>query len=121
DSLGYYERFNIHNNYHYHNLSWKESIFPKWKMQVGISYSNNKDEIEGNLKDEAKNDVLVPSLESKNFKVDAQGHYWSSRIVMEHRLRGLSTLRFGSEMNTAKEVSVYQDYSNQSYPGTQRE
>ena len=121
DTPGYYDRFKILNDYHYHNLSWRENINPRWKLQLGVSYANNKDDIFSNLRDAQKEDVLVTGMEARNFTVNSRGNYWNSRLVLEHRLRGLSAIRFGSEINYSKENSVYRNYLNQDFTGEMKE
>src|SRR5687768_9894405 len=55
DSLGYLDKFAIGNTNFYHNLAWKENIGKRWKINAGISFTNNKDDIEGNMQDNDKN------------------------------------------------------------------
>ena len=45
DSLGYFDRFGLKNFNTYHNITWKESLGKKWKMNVGLSYALNQDDI----------------------------------------------------------------------------
>ncbi len=59
DSIGYLDRFAIENFNMYHNLSWKESIGKRWKMNAGISYTNNEDNIKAGMKDVNKNEVVL--------------------------------------------------------------
>lgn len=117
DSLGYYDRFALNNTNHYHNLSWRENLGNRWKMQAGVSYTFNKDRIRSNMKNEEKEDELVAGLEGKEFSLNATGNYFNAKLVMERRLRGLSAIRFGGEYNQARERFTYRDFNDQSYPG----
>ncbi|MBC7946689.1 MAG: TonB-dependent receptor [Chitinophagaceae bacterium] len=121
DSLGHYDKFEIGNTNIYHNLAWRENIAPGWKMNIGVSYTNNKDDIQSGMQDEDKKDVEVGGLEFKNFKLDTKGNYLNAKLVIEKRLKGLSAIRFGSEYNYSNDKLVYQDYQGQSYPATVKE
>jgi vitamin B12 transporter len=121
DSLGYLDQFALRNNNIYHNLSWKEALTNGWKMNIGASYSNNHDQIDGSMQDEDKKDVLLTGLEFKNFALDAKGSYFNSKLVLEKRLRGLSALRFGAEYNHSNDHSVFTLYNGSTYPGAVKE
>jgi hypothetical protein len=121
DSLGYRDKFAIGNTNMYHNLSWRESIGKKWKINVGGSYTNNKDDINGAMQDQDKNDVVLNGLEFKNFKIDTKGDYFNAKLVMEKRLKGLSALRFGAEYNYSHDNLDYTSYDGQVFPGTLHE
>ena len=121
DTLGYLDKFGINNSNFYHNLSWKENMGKRWKVNIGLSYTNNQDDINGNLQDQQKNDVSLTGLEFKKFDVDTRGDYFNSKIVFEKRLRGLSALRFGGEYNFSKDKLVYTAYNSQVFPSHLRE
>jgi vitamin B12 transporter len=115
DTLGYYDKFALKNQYIYHNLSWKDRLGSMWKIAAGISYTNNKDDISGSLQDASKKDVVLNDLEFKNFKLDVKGNYLNAKLVFDRRLKGLSALRFGTEYNFSNEPATYTDYNNNSY------
>lgn len=117
DSLGYLDKFAIGNTNFYHNLAWKESIGKKWKVNAGVSYTNNKDDINSGMQDQNKNDVVLSGLEGKKFHIDTKGDYFNAKLVFERRLKGLSSFRFGSEYNYSKDRLVYTDNNGQQYPG----
>lgn len=121
DSLGYLDKFAIGNTNFYHNLAWKESLGKMWKINAGVSYTNNKDDINGNMQDQQKNDVVLSGLEFKKFTVDTRGDYFNAKLVLERRLKGLSSLRFGSEYNYSKDKLIYTDNNGQQYPGNLNE
>ena len=116
DSLGYLDKFGLANTNYYHNLSWRESMGRRWKVYAGVSYTNNKDDIESGMQDNDKNDVLLSGLEFKNFVVENKGNYFNAKLVLERRLKGLSAIRFGSEYNYTNDKLVYTTYDNQQYP-----
>lgn len=111
DSLGYLDRFAIGNTNHYHNLFYKENIGLKWKLNVGVSYTNNTDDINSGMKDEDKNDVILTGLEFKTFSIIQKGNYFNAKTVFERRLRALSAIRFGAEFNYSDDRATYSAYS----------
>ncbi len=115
DSAGYLDRFSIGNTNHYHNLAYRESLGRRWKLNAGISYSNNHDEISARLQNQDKQDVTLSGLEFKNFDLDAKGNYFNAKLVLERRLRGLSAFRFGGEFNHFNDKSLYTAYNRLQY------
>src|SRR5690606_28170966 len=118
DSLGYLDRFALKNMNHYHNFSYKENIGLRWKLHTGISYSNYKDVIHANMKDENKNDVVLNGLEFKKFNVDGNGDYFNGKLVMDRRLKALSAIRFASEYNSSDGRRMFTAHSAQQFMGT---
>ncbi len=121
DTLGYLNGFGLKNFNMYHNLSWKENLGRKWKMNVGMSYTNNKDNIETALYNEGKQEVLLQGLEFKNFQVEQKGNYFNSKLVLERRYGRLNMIRFGSEYNFSQDFTDYTAYNNQKYKQTIKE
>ena len=121
DSIGFYDEFSIDNINFYHNLNWRENLGRGWKFTAGISYTNNKDDIEGDMQDSDKNDVSLGGLEDKKFDVDAKGNYFNAKLVIEKKLKGLSALRFGTEYNNSDEELIYTRYTGDQYPRNLKE
>jgi len=121
DSIGYLDRFGLKNFNMYHNLSWKESIGKRWKMNAGISYSNNEDNIKAGMNDQNKNEVVLAGLEWKKFNLDLDANYFNAKLVLERKLKGLSAIRFGGEYNHSDEKSVYTIYDGQEFPDRLKE
>lgn len=121
DSIGYKDRFGLSNTNIYHNLAWRENLGHQWKVNMGVSYANNKDDISSSMQDNNKNEVLLGNLEFKKFNLDVKGNYFNARFVLEKRLKGLSAVRFGSEYNYSNDKSVYTDYNGNKYPGSVKE
>lgn len=117
DSTGYLDRFSISNKNFYHNLAWRENLGKGWKIQAGVSYTSNKDEINAGMQTNGKQDIVLGNLEFKQFAVDAKGRYFNVKGVLEKKLKGLSAFRFGTEYNYGKDQSVYTAYTGQSFPG----
>jgi vitamin B12 transporter len=116
DTLGYKDAFRLKNFNMYHNLSWKENLGARWKFNSGLSYTNNKDDIQGSNQDENNHDVVLTGLEYKNFLLDANGNYFNAKAVFERRLHGLSALRFGAEYNFSDDKGEYTLYNGQKLP-----
>ena len=49
DSVGMKNAFTLQNVNQYYNISWKQPLKNKWKINAGISYSTNKDDIANEL------------------------------------------------------------------------
>jgi vitamin B12 transporter len=121
DSIGYLDKFKIHNTNMYHNLSWKENLPNKWKIFLGVSYTNNTDDIYAGMQNTSKTDVILSGLEFKKFGVDNEGNYFNGKLVLEKKLKGLSALRFGSEYNFSNDKVTYTAYDGNKYPATVKE
>lgn len=121
DSLGYDDKFALSNTNHYHNLSWKENLPKKWKINAGLSYTNNKDDIRSSMQNSAGNEVTLAGLESKTFGLNLKGNYFNAKLIMEKKFKGLSGLRFGTEYNYSKDQQEYKAFNGQLYPGSLNE
>jgi hypothetical protein len=121
DSLGYKDRFGISNLNIYNNLAWKENLGKGWKVNAGISYTFNRDNIKSGMKDNNKNEVVLTGLEFKTFGLDLEDNYFNVKLVLERKFKGLTALRFGTEFNYSNEKSVYKLFNGQQFPDTLRE
>ncbi|MGB3004924.1 MAG: carboxypeptidase-like regulatory domain-containing protein, partial [Chitinophagaceae bacterium] len=113
DSLGYLDKFSMGNTNHYHNLNWKENLPNKWKIILGASYTNNKDDINSGMQDKNKNDVQLNNLEGKSFNLDMMGNYFNAKAIVEKKFKGLSAIRVGTEYNYSNDKSVYTAFNGQ--------
>ena len=113
DTPGYKDAFALRNFNMYHNLSWKEVIGKGWKLNTGASYSNNIDHIDGNSENTNDEIVQLNGLEFKNFNLKNKDHYFNARAVLEKRIAGLNTIRFGGEYNFSNEHYYYTLSNNQ--------
>jgi hypothetical protein len=114
DTTGYLDGFSLKNRNMYHNLSYRESI-GRWKLYTGLSYTNNRDQIESSLNSEDKTPVVVSPLEFKNYKLDNQGNYFNGKLIIERKFAGLNAVRFGSELNHLDDHSDYTAYNGQTF------
>lgn len=121
DSLGYFDKFSLKNLNFYHNLSWKENLKNRWRLNTGVSFSTNRDQIVFGMQDENKNDVLLNTLSFKNFDLDNKGIYANAKLVLEKKWKGLSALRFGSEWNHSTDKIIYTAFNGTAFPSTIKE
>ena len=111
DSLGYLNLFKLKNFFVYQNLAWKENLGSQWKLNVGLSYTNNNDDIDSRLQNNNHGDVVF----FKNFLAKLTGNYVNAKAVIERRLHGLSAIRFGSEYNYSNDKARFTDYNGNKY------
>jgi vitamin B12 transporter len=122
DSLGYLDRFSLKNGNMYHNLSWKEQFKNKWRLNAGISYSNNRDDLRFGMTDASKNDVVLGNLGfAKSFDLENRGDYFNTKLVIEKKFKGLSAFRFGTEYNHSKDRINFIAVNGQRFPSTIKE
>ncbi len=115
DSAGFLDYFKLKNFNTYQNLSWKDNFGSGWKINAGISYTNNKDDITGALQDAGKKTVTLSGLEFKNFSISPLGNYLNAKAVLEKKLPNLSAIRFGTEYNFTDDKATYTDNSGNRY------
>lgn len=118
DTLGLLDKFSLKNSNTYHNLSWKENLKNKWKIQAGASYSVNEDDINSGLQSQSKRDVTLPGLEFKQFTVKNNGIYINGKLVLEKKFTGMNAIRFGTEYNYSNLTVDYYNYQLQKFPST---
>jgi vitamin B12 transporter len=124
DSLNMKDAFGLKNFNMYHNLSWKEKIGNGWKLNAGVSYSTNHDDINNELQDgnNKKQSLINDTLYAyKNFGLLNKGEYANAKVVFEKKLFNLSAVRFGTEYNYSNEKTTYTQYEGTKYPETVKE
>ena len=120
DSVDLKNAFGLDNINWYNNLSWKESLRNGWRMNIGMSYSTNLDKISNELQDQQNQPKTYPGQpwENKNFDINSRQDLSQVRAVFEKRLKGISSIRFGSEYMYAYNRSTYKGlkgYANDHY------
>ncbi|MFM2327674.1 MAG: hypothetical protein RIR31_1876, partial [Bacteroidota bacterium] len=113
DSAGMRDAFTLQNLNQYHNISFKQNLKNRWKINAGISFSINKDDIESELQNGAniKQTITTPMFYAfKNFSLNTKGYFLQNRIVLDKKLSGLSAIRFGTELSSSNEKSAYTLY-----------
>lgn len=100
DSMDLKNAFGVNNLNWYNNISWRENIGKGWKMNIGAGYSTNTDDITQQLQDQNNQPQTFPDkpwLQAKNFVLNSRQELSQVKAVMEKRLFGISTIRFGGE------------------------
>jgi vitamin B12 transporter len=121
DTPGYRDRFLLKNINHYHNLSWKEQFKNKWKINIGLSASNNRDDYEFALTDANKKELVLSNFEFKNFDLENRGLYANAKLVLEKRFKGLNAFRFGTEYNHSSDKINFIAFNGMKFPSTIQE
>ena len=101
DSTPLKDAFGIKNINWYNNLSWRETLGKGWKMNLGSSFSTNKD----NVTQQLQNAMNVPQyfdqskfwLYYKNFALERVDNLAQIKAVFEKKLTGINAIRFGGE------------------------
>ncbi len=110
DSVKLKNAFNIENLNTFQNMSWRENIGNGWKANTALSFSTNKDDIENELlnSDNQKQQFFSPSgYAGKNFSLVNKAQYAQAKVILEKRLKGINTIRFGSDYFYSKEKIIY--------------
>jgi vitamin B12 transporter len=116
DTIGFKEAYALKNFNVYNNISYKENLGRRWKLNAGMSYTNNRDRINANLEDQNNEKANVTGFQYKNFALNTSGNYFNAKSVVEYRLRALSAIRFGSEYNFSHDLINYTSYSGSTFP-----
>jgi vitamin B12 transporter len=115
DSAILKDAFSLKNTNIYTNISYKERIANRWKMNVGLAFSNNKDAITSQIQNQSNQPVtngLPWYMTGKNFGLTTKGQFAQARVVLDHKLSGLSAIRFGSEYWYSKDKTQYNQYTS---------
>lgn len=112
DSTILKDAFSIANINTYQNINWKDRIGNGWKINTGISFSTNKDNIVNEVQD-AGNEKFTstnPLFNYKNFNLLSEARYAQARMVFEKKLFGLNAIRFGTDYFYSNEKTTYTLY-----------
>lgn len=121
DSVVLKDAFEIKNLNTYQNINWRDNLGNGWKINTGISFSTNKDDILNELQDANNHKQVITNpffFAFKNFKVNNRAQYAQARLVFEKKLNGLNVLRFGSDYFYSSEKSIYTLYDGTRFTET---
>lgn len=121
DTLGYREGFGLKNFNVYQNLSFRQNLGAQWKLNAGVSYTNNRDDIDGSLLNQENETVSLSGFETRNFSVSNRGRYLNGRLVVDRRIKGLSMIRGGMEVNYSDDQVDYTLFDGSVFPNPYRE
>ncbi len=101
DSTLLKDAFSLRNLNWYNNFSWRENLGRGWKMNIGSSFSTNKDNITQQLQNQSNQPVYFNDdkfwLQSKNFALDRLENLAQVKAVFDKKLGGINAIRFGGE------------------------
>jgi len=113
DSLYLKDAFALTNYNWYNNLSWRENLGNGWKMNLGTSYSTNKDNIIQQIQDQSNRPKHFETgmywMQNKNFDLEHRQDLSQVKAVFEKKLIGISSIRFGSEYWYSYDKSTIHD------------
>ena len=112
DSADLKNAFGLTNHNWYNNLSWRENIGAGWRMNLGLSYSTNRDDIAQQLQDQHNTPVQFPAEPwyfGKQFNLQSRQDLSQLKMVFDKKLGGISSIRFGSEYWYAYNLNKYND------------
>ena len=104
--------FGLKNTNWYNNLSWRENIGNGWKMNLGLSFSTDHNDITNQV----QNQLNLPALtgliwiDSTNFNLTTRNDLSQFKAVFDKRLSGISVIRFGGEYLYNYTKSLYNGY-----------
>jgi hypothetical protein len=116
DSLYLKDAFSLVNHNWYNNLSWREYLNNGWRMNLGLSYSTNLDQIWQQVQDSSHtprhfNDSVF-WMQAKDIALKSRQDLSQAKAVFEKKLTGISYIRFGSEYWYAYNRQPFRQTSN---------
>ncbi len=118
DSVVLKNAFALDNINTYQNINWKDRIGNGWKINTGVSFSTNKDDIQNELQDASNEKVTISNpafYSNKNFSLINTARYAQGRVVLEKKIKGLTAVRFGSDYFYSHEKTTYTAFDNNKY------
>ncbi len=107
------DAFGIKNLNWYNNLSWRENLGNGWKMNLGSSFSTNKDHLTQQLQNENNEPQSVNQekfwLYYKNFSIRRLDNLSQLKAVFDKKWGGLTAFRFGGEYWNALSTFTFND------------
>ncbi len=102
DSAYLKDAFGLKNYNWYNNLSWREYLGRSWKMNVGLGYSTNKDNILSQVQNaqnqpQSFNYLTTPWMSNKIFGLVNRQDLTQAKLVFEKRVGAISAIRFGTD------------------------
>jgi vitamin B12 transporter len=109
--------FGLKNTNWYNNLSWRENLGNGWKMNIGLSFSTNHDDISNQIQNQ-NNQYITTGLyyiDSTNFTLKSRQDLSQIKAVLEKKITGISVFRFGSEYWYAYNKNIYSNAAGTNY------
>ena len=91
--------FGLNNINVYNNLSWRESLGNGWKMNLGLGYSTDFNDIDQQIQNQQNQKITTgqPWIDNNNFRIKTRSDLSQIKAVFDKRLSGISVLRMGGE------------------------
>ena len=102
-SKEYKDEYGVKNLNAYANFSYKQFLNNKWQVKAGYSISSNTDDINTRILTQDNipiNDINFPT---NSTSIDSRNLFTSTKVVFEHYMKKLNTIRFGVEYVYQKE------------------
>lgn len=91
--------FGLNNINIYNNLSWRENLGNGWKMNLGLGYSTDFNDIDQQIQNQQNQKITTgqPWIDDNNFAIKTRSDLSQIKVVLDKRLSGISVLRTGGE------------------------
>ncbi|MDB5211447.1 MAG: TonB-dependent receptor [Sediminibacterium sp.] len=106
--------FALKNTNWYNNLSWRENLGHGWKMNLGLSYSTDHNDISNHIQNQNNAQVSTGLvwIDSTNFTATTRADLSQFKAVFDKRLSGISVIRFGGEYMYSYNKGLYNTYNS---------
>lgn len=91
--------FGLNNINVYNNLSWRENLGNGWKMNLGLGYSTDFNDIDQQIQNQQNQKITTGQswIDNNNFRIKTRSDLSQIKAVFDKRLSGISVLRMGGE------------------------
>jgi vitamin B12 transporter len=91
--------FGLNNINVYNNLSWRENLGNGWKMNLGLGYSTDFNDIDQQIQNQQNQKITTGQswIDNNNFNIKTRSDLSQIKAVFDKRLSGISVLRTGGE------------------------
>jgi vitamin B12 transporter len=91
--------FGLKNTNWYNNLSWRENLGKGWKMNLGLGYSTDHNDINSEIQNQQNQHIItgLPWIDSSNIQAVTTNNLTQFKAVFDKRLSGISVTRMGGE------------------------
>ncbi len=91
--------FGLNNINVYNNLSWRENLGNGWKMNMGLGYSTDFNDIDQQIQNQQNQKITTGQswIDNNNFRIKTRSDLSQIKAVFDKRLSGISVLRIGGE------------------------
>lgn len=99
DSAGLFSSLDNRSTNFYSNLSYRESLGNAWRVDAGLAYNYNQQDVVNRLEDDAHRQLFIPSYpyNRKNNTVDLASDFVQARLVTTKKFNHNQAFRIGAE------------------------